>query len=603
MTTRPWPSGGWRLFASAESLIIGCSLFWALAANPSFIGAALQGQALASSGTWGQGLALVGMLTGAHIVVLVVLGLLTPGASLKWLLGLMLVVAASASHFIQAYGVVLDPSMMRNVLHTDPPEARELLTWSLGLHLLLHAGLPLLLLSRIRLLRKGWGRTLLSRGLLVFVGLALFVGSLVAIFPSFGPLMRNQKELRYLATPTNVLWSAGAVLAQNLRGAARPRQAIGLDAKPGAAMAARQQPGARPLVVVLVVGETARAANWGLSGYPRNTTPQLAQWPLTSWRHATSCGTNTETSVPCMFAPVGRRDYDEDTIRGSESLLHVVARAGVAVRWRDNQSGCKGTCEGLPQEHVKDLKLPGLCDSAHCLDEGLIAGLQDQLAKAHGTQLLVLHMLGNHGPAYYKRYPPAFEHFKPACRTEDLRRCSREEITNAYDNALLYTDHVLARTLAILKASQQIDSALLFASDHGESLGENNLYLHGLPYAIAPDVQKQVPMFLWLSEGLADAMAANDPDAGAPVAGVPAANRQAASVPSAVGPAAVGPAAGTPADAATPLNPQCLQQLKLDASKQTAAHDHIFHTVLGLLNVNTALYDPAWDLLRRCRKP
>ena len=572
MTARRWPAGGWRLGASAETLIVGCSLFWALAANRPFIGAVLQGQALTDSGTWGQGLALVGMLTGAHIVVLVALGLLAPGRTLKWLLGLLLLVTASASHFIHSYGVVLDPSMMRNVLHTDPPEASELLTWSLGLHLLLYAGLPMLLLSRIRLVRTGWGRVLLSRTLLALLGLALFVGSLVAIFPSFGPLMRNQKELRYLATPTNVLWSTGAVAAQNLRGAARPRQAIGLDAKPGAAMASRQQPGARPLVVVLVVGETARAANWGLTGYPRNTTPQLAQWPLTSWRYATSCGTNTETSVPCMFAPVGRRDYDEDTIRGSESLLHVVARAGVSVRWRDNQSGCKGTCDGLPPqhliEHVKDLKLPGLCEAAHCLDEGLLAGLQNELAKARGTQLLVLHMLGNHGPAYFKRYPAAFERFKPACRTEDLRRCSREEITNAYDNALLYTDHVLARTLTILKASAQIESALLFVSDHGESLGENNLYLHGLPHAIAPDVQKQVPMFLWLSAGLTGAAAAH----------------------------------GGAATAAA-LNPGCLQQLKLDAIRQTAAHDHIFHTVLGLLDVTTGLYAPAWDLLQACRKP
>ena len=637
MTARPWPEVGWRPGASAESLIIGCSLFWALAANKSFIDAALQGQALADSGTWGQGLALVGMLTGAHIVVLVALGLLAPGAALKWLLGLLLVVAASASHFIQSYGVVLDPSMMRNVLHTDPPEAGELLTWSLGLHLLLYAGLPLLLLSRIQLVRKGWGRMLLSRGLLALVGLAMFVGSLVAIFPSFGPLMRNQKELRYLATPTNVLWSTGAVAAQKLRGAAKPRQAIGLDARPGASMAARQQPGARPLVVVLVVGETARAANWGLTGYPRNTTPQLAQWPLTSWRYASSCGTNTESSVPCIFAPVGRRDYDEDTIRGSESLLHVVARAGVAVRWRDNQSGCKGTCDGLPQELVKDLKLPGLCDTAQCLDEGLISGLQDELAKARGTQLLVLHMLGNHGPAYFKRYPAAFEHFKPACRTEDLRRCSREEITNAYDNALLYTDHVLARTLAILKASTQVDSALLFASDHGESLGENNLYLHGLPYAIAPDVQKQVPMFLWLSDGLADATAANVGAANVSAANVGAANAGAANAGASnsgttnagvanvgaanagagsvgagsVGAANAGLANASAANASTahsgaattaPLNPGCLQQLKLDASKKTAAHDHIFHTVLALLDVTTGLYDPAWDLLQGCRK-
>ena len=559
---------------SAETLIVACSLFWALAANMPFIQAALQGQSLTAATTWGHALALVALLTGAHTVVLVALALLAPGRWLKLLLGLLLVVAAASNHFIQAYGVVLDPSMVRNVLHTDVPEAAELLTWGFTLHLLLYAGLPILLLWRLQLRRKRWARSLLHRSVLAALGLALFVGSLVAIFPSFGPLMRNHKELRYLATPTNVLWSAGAVAAQKLRGAARPRLAIGLDAEPGAAMAARQQPGARPLVVVLVVGETARAANWGLTGYARNTTPQLAQWPLTSWRHATSCGTNTETSVPCMLAPVGRRDYNEVTIRGSESLLHVLARAGVAVHWRDNQSGCKGTCDGLPApsvvEHVKDLKLTALCDRAHCLDESLLAGLQQKLASAQGTQLLVLHMLGNHGPAYFKRYPAAFDQFKPACQTEDLRHCSREEITNAYDNALLYTDHVLAQTLALLKAATQVDTALIFASDHGESLGENNLYLHGLPYAIAPDVQKQVPMFLWLSDQLT----------AAPRRPLNAANP----VPQ-------------------PLNPACLQQRRLDTPHETVAHDHIFHTLLGLLDVKTQLYEPAWDLLQSCRRP
>ena len=574
MSLQASKSSVWRPVMGAETLVIAFGLFWALAANRPFISAVLQGQPLAAASTWGHGLAVLGLLTGAHIAVLAVLALLTPGRALKWLLALLTLVAASAGYYIQSYGVVLDPSMMGNVLHTNPAEANELLTWGLGLHLLLYAGLPALLLWRLQLRPRTWLRAGLQRLGLLLAGVALFAGCLMAIFPSFGPLMRNQKELRYLATPTNVLWSGGAVLAQNLRGAAKPRQAIGLDAKPGAAMAARQQAGARPLVVVLVVGETARAANWGLNGYSRNTTPGLATWPLTSWKLATSCGTNTETSVPCMFAPVGRRDYDEDTIRGSESLLHVVARAGVAVHWRDNQSGCKGVCDGLSQDHVKDLKLPALCEEAHCLDEGLLAGLEERLAKAQGTQLLVLHMLGIHGPAYFKRYPPAFEQFKPACRTEDLRKCSREEITNAYDNALLYTDHVLARLLATLKAAQRVDTAVVFASDHGESLGENNLYLHGLPFAIAPDVQKQVPMFLWLSDGLtARAL-----------------------------PAQASPGTG-PGPSPSALDPTCLQQRRQQAAQQTAAHDHLFHTLLGLLDVKTQLYEPVWDLLQTCRKP
>jgi lipid A ethanolaminephosphotransferase len=306
--------------------------------------------------------------------------------------------------------------------------------------------------------------------------------------------------------------------------------------------------------MVLVVGETARAANWGLNGYARQTTPELAQLPVINFPDVTSCGTNTEVSVPCMFAPVGRRDYDAARIRGSESLLHVLARAGVAVLWRDNQSGCKGVCEGLPQEEIVKLDPPGLCSDGRCLDEALLAGLDERLATAKGTQLLVLHMLGNHGPSYFRRYPPAFERFKPACTKDDLQLCSREEVVNAYDNALLYTDHVLARVIAKLHgAAARVDSALLFVSDHGESLGENNLYLHGMPYAIAPDVQTRVPMVMWLSSGL-------------------------------------------PADAG--LDPDCLRR----RAAQPATHDNLFHTILGLLDVKTALYDPAWDLAQACRK-
>jgi len=372
--------------------------------------------------------------------------------------------------------------------------------------------------------------------------------------------MRNHKEMRYLVTPAAVLWSVGVVVADQTRGAAKPRQAIGLDAAPGPRMAART----KPLLVVMVVGETARAANWGLSGYSRQTTPELAQLPVINFAQVTSCGTNTEVSVPCMFAPVGRRDYDEGAIRGSQSLLHVAARAGVAVHWRDNQSGCKGVCEGLPQDEVSALKAAAaLCGDGRCLDEGLLIGLPDRLAALAatapgrpGTQLLVLHMLGNHGPSYFKRYPPAFERFTPACRKDDLRLCSREEITNAYDNALLYTDHVLAQLITQLQAaSAQVDTAMLYASDHGESLGENNLYLHGLPYAIAPDVQKRVPMVMWASPGLAQ-----------------------------------GPGA---------LDTACLKK----RAALPAAHDHLFHTVLGLLDVRTQIYEPAFDLSQGCRAP
>jgi len=166
----------------------------------------------------------------------------------------------------------------------------------------------------------------------------------------------------------------------------------------------------------------------------------------------------------------------------------------------------------------------------------------------------VLHQLGNHGPSYFRRYPSAFARFQPACEHDDLQRCSVDEIVNAYDNALLYTDHVLASLIARLQAAAgQVDSALLYVSDHGESLGEGNLFLHGLPYAIAPDVQKKVPMLMWFSAGFA---------------------------------------------AASGIDPECVRA----RAAQPASHDHLFHTLLTMLDVRTALHDDGWDLTRGCTR-
>jgi lipid A ethanolaminephosphotransferase len=534
--------------ASVDQLLLVASLFWALTANRLFLGQALKERTLAEPQTWGFALALIVLLASLHYLML------APVANrwtVKPLLGLLIVATAFAVHFMQAFGVYLDPTMMRNVLRTDVSEARELFSWTLLPHLAIYAAVPLLLLSRVRIVPRPWLRASAIRWGSFLLAAAVFVGTLMAVFQPLASLMRNNKELRYLATPANLLWSVGAVGAAQARGAAQPRQPIGLDATLGAAASRK-----RPLVVVLVVGETARRANWGLSGYARQTTPELARLPVINFAEVDSCGTNTETSVPCMFAPVGRRDYDEARIRGSESLLHVAARAGVAVHWRDNQSGCKGVCDGLPQDEVASLNPAGVCSDGRCLDEGLLAGLDERLAAAGGkpgTQLLVLHMLGNHGPSYFRRYPAAFKRFQPACEKDDLRLCSQQEIVNAYDNALLYTDHVLASLVAKLQAaSARVDSALVYVSDHGESLGEANLYLHGMPYAIAPDVQTQVPMVMWLSRGLPQA---------------------------------------------TGLDAACLQR----RAAQPAAHDHLFHTVLGLLGVQTALYEPAWDLTSGCR--
>jgi lipid A ethanolaminephosphotransferase len=547
MTSRESPR---HIFsASVNQVLLVASVLWTLAANTSFFSAALKDRFLVDLSTWGWLLGLSTLLAAGHFLIL---SILVNRWSVKPVLAVLVVATAMATYYMQRFGVYLDPSMLRNVLRTDVSEARELLTWSLLPHLLVYAVLPLVLLRQVRIVREPLVRALAWRVGAALLALVVAAASLWAIFQPFSSLTRNQKELRYLITPANYLWSLAKVVADDSRAAAQPRRAIGLDAAPGPSWSTPER---KPQFLVVVVGETARAANWGLNGYSRQTTPQLATLDVTNFSDVRSCGTNTETSVPCMFAPVGRRDYNESRIRGSESLLHVLARSGVNVFWRDNQSGCKGVCDDLPNDSVQPSNAPGLCEDGRCMDEGLLYGLEDRLKSAKGVNLLVLHQLGNHGPSYFRRYPPAFAKFQPACQKDDLQKCTPQEIVNAYDNALLYTDHVLASLIAHLKQHEgRVDSAMIYVSDHGESLGENNLYLHGIPYPIAPDVQTKVPMVMWSSSGMVK-------NAG--------------------------------------LDLQCLQQ----RARAPAAHDHLFHTVLGLLDVKTSLYEREWDVTAACRQP
>jgi lipid A ethanolaminephosphotransferase len=540
-----WARGPW----TEEGLLLACAAFWTLAAQGGFLAGALKGREAGDPSTWGFALALGVGLTALHFLLL---GLVAHRWTFKPVLLLTVVVTALAAHYIDHYNVYLDPSMLRNVLRTDPREAGELIGPALALSLALLALPPALLVWRAKPLQRPWARGLAVRGGSLLLALAALLGSLLAVFQPFASLMRNERELRYLITPANVVWSLAAVARAEASTAAAPKRPIGLDARLGPTWTAAARQG-RPAVVVLVVGETARAANWGLSGYARDTTPELTKLPVINFAQVGACGTNTETSLPCMFAPVGRRDYDESRIRGQESLLHLLNRAGVGVRWIDNQSGCKGVCDGLDATSVQALNPPGLCSDGRCLDEGLLHGLEDSLLAARGPQLLVLHQLGNHGPSYFRRVPPAFEHFQPACRKDDLRRCSVQEIVNAYDNALRYTDHVLAQLVRRLQALQgRVDSAVVYVSDHGESLGEKNLFLHGIPYAIAPDVQTRVPMVMWFSAGFAQGLG---------------------------------------------LDTACLAR----RAAQPAMHDHLFHTLGALLDVRAGEFEPALDLTQGCR--
>ncbi|MGQ3050788.1 MAG: phosphoethanolamine transferase [Roseateles sp.] len=548
------PSGLWwraRPVVSTDVLALGTSVFFAIACNSAFLSGVLAGRSWTEPSTWVFSGAMLVMLTAVHLLLLTLLLSLVPHRQFtRPLLSVLIIATAFATYYMQRFGVFLDPSMLRNVLRTDVAEASELLGVGMLPHVLLYAGLPLLVLWRVRVAKRPLLRAFVVRGVTLLAAAGLLVGSLLLVFQDFSALMRNQKELRYLITPANYLYSSARVLVSDTRQAAKPREVVGADARRADSWATR----ARPALFVIAVGETARAANWGMNGYARQTTPELAALGVLNFPDVTACGTNTETSLPCMFSAIGRRDYDEDRIRGSESLLHVLNRAGFQVLWRDNQSGCKGVCEGLPQQQIDPAQMPELCADGRCLDGTLLRGLDTVARDAQGNLVVVLHMLGNHGPTYSKRYPDAFRRFTPTCDTGELRKCTREQIVNAYDNALLYTDHILARTIAFLKEREsRFDTALLYVSDHGESLGENGLYLHGIPYAIAPNEQTKVPMVWWLSDGFTTSFG---------------------------------------------LDRSCLAA----QAGRPWGHDQLFHSVLGLLQVQTSVYERKLDISAACRQ-
>jgi len=274
--------------------------------------------------------------------------------------------AAVASHFMSAYGIVIDRSMIQNVFETDLHEARELLNARMVLHLAVFGVLPSLLIARVEVLFPTGLKGVLRRIATAAGSLLLAVLLLMLLFKDLAPVLREHRELRYLLTPTNVF--------QAIHGHLKTRFAttvgvapLGRDATKGRSWAGQR----RRTLTVLVVGETARAASFSLNGYARETNPELAREDgLVNFTHVSSCGTATAVSLPCVFSPLGREAYSQSRAAAQESLLDVLSHAGFDVRWRDNNSGCKGVCKRVRYEVLGDC-----AGGNECYDEQLLDGL------------------------------------------------------------------------------------------------------------------------------------------------------------------------------------------------------------------------------------
>ncbi len=413
--------------------------------------------------------------------------------TIKPVLILILLASSLSAYFMDSYNLVIDSTMINSAVNTNIDESLDLVNYKLVLYFVLLGILPSVFIYRARINKETVKKALFSKLLIITIAITVIVVVVMVFSKSYASFFREHKPLRSYINPTYYLYSAGKYINSTIATVHANISSIEDDSKIIAEDIDRE-------LVIMVIGETARADRFSLNGYSRNTNPLLAKEDVINLSKVYSCGTSTADSVPCMFSLLGHDEFSIEKAAQEENALDVLSHAGVNIIWRDNNSDSKGVALRVPYVSYKNADTNSICD-IECRDEGMLVGLQEYIDTHKGDILIVLHQMGNHGPAYYKRYPTSFERFSPACRTNHLDDCSLEEINNAYDNAILYTDYFLSKVIGLLKKNDnKFETAMFYISDHGESLGENGLYLHGLPYFIAPDTQKHVPAILWLGK-------------------------------------------------------------------------------------------------------
>jgi lipid A ethanolaminephosphotransferase len=473
---------------------------------------------------------------------------------LRPLAAALVIVSATLAYFVREFGTAIDTNMVRNLFETDTREAIEFATPGLFGFIFVMGIVPALLIAWVPIAwRPAPVQALANLARSSMSGTVAAV-IIMAFFASFASIIRENRGLLFVLVPSNAIAAGSKYLSSKEPPTPRTIRPFGEDAHRDASV----PPPARPLVTVLVVGETARSANFSLNGYDRQTNPRLAAIDgLLSFKDVSSCGTDTAHSLPCMFSGLSAAEFTVPKAAAQENLLDILQRAGLDVLWRDNQSGCKGVCRRVATENLAKLAgVPFHAESAS-LDEALLDGLALRLEAMKNGGMVVLHMIGSHGPAYYLRVPPSFARFRPTCNSRQFSNCTNQQIVNSYDNTILYTDHVLGELVGILRAveAKGFDTAMIYVSDHGESLGEKGLYLHGMPRALAPKEQTHIPMIMWASSS---------------------------------------------AQTRLGIDMECAQEV---AAANALSHDNLFHTVLGMYAVRTRLYDQRLDILQRCRAP
>ncbi len=447
------------------------------------------------------------------------------------------------------YGLVFDQSMIQNIVETNFSEASSYFNLHIFLWFCLTGLLPSVLLVFLRI---EYPCTCFRGAIyrLASMIVSLFIILIIAFFfyKDYASVGRNNPTLNKEIIPANYIYSTVKYAKTLLSDKAVFRE-VGLDA-------VRKNKNDKPVLMFFVIGETARSENFSLNGYVRETNSFTSKIDgVISFSDVFSCGTSTAVSVPCMFSDMSREQFDSRQAANSENVLDILKRTGVNILWIENDGGCKGVCKRLSVIDVKPSENRILCNGKTCYDEILLESVDEKLKENRGDMFFAFHMIGSHGPTYYLRYPGEHRHFSPDCSRSDIENCSQEQLVNTYDNTIRYTDYVLSKMIRKLtEYNEQYNTVLLYVSDHGESLGEKGLYLHGTPYKFAPEQQIRVPLILWMSTDFIESKN---------------------------------------------INSQCLAE---NAIRNKYSHDNIFSTLLGVWDVSTSVYDKEADIFYPCRQ-
>ncbi|WP_039902204.1 phosphoethanolamine transferase [Acinetobacter lwoffii] len=496
------------------------------------------------------------LLVATALIIIAFYNLVLQWLNWKWnakiLASALIILGGFSAYFVNSLGVVITPDQIQNMLQTDAREVRDLWSMRLVIWTLVFVVFPLFIIWMLKIQPASLGHQLVHKSLSSVVSLGLILGLLFCFYVDYAAIFREHRDLKGMLSPQNSIASTLSYYKKKAPKANLPLVAFGEDAH----LLQQAQMQDHPKLMVLVVGETARAESFALNGYARNTNPELSKLAVINFNQVSSCGTVTAVSVPCMFSGMSRETYDEQLASHREGLLDIAQRAGYQVTWIDNNSGCKGACDRVQKYQIPAQLKQKWCDaSGECFDEILVDSLKDYLAHLDKNnqkpQLIVLHQMGSHGPAYFKRSKTPYQPFQPTCNSNAIQGCSAEELKNSYDNSIVYTDHVLAQIIETLKQQTQYQTGFWYLSDHGESTGEHGLYVHGAPYSMAPTQQTHVPMLMWFS------------------------------------------------DIWQQYNARQLSCLKTQTG-QARSQDHLFPSLLSLLDIKTQVTEATNDMLAQC---